>query len=99
MDFYPSFSPRMGSTINGGFVPPFIHSGTVFNQATYQASSRLIIGGNSFGANSVFTPPPTRPGANQWEIRGASMFLEYKVSKNFSIGAQISVQGKSTLHP
>lgn len=99
LDFYPSLSPRFSTIGNGGFVPLFIHSGTVFNQATYQVSNKLMVGGNSFGANSVFTPPMTRPGANQWEIRGASMFMEYKVSKNFSIGAQISVQGKSTLHP
>jgi hypothetical protein len=71
----------------------FPGTGTVFNQAIYQATDRLKIGGNSFGINSLLhTPlPGVRPG--NYDFRGMSVFMEYKINKNFRIGGSISVAG------
>lgn len=72
---------------------PFIHSAAVFNQAAYKISGRLLFGGNSFGANSIFTAPLPNQGLNRFNTRGASMFFQYKVSKNIKIETRVSVTG------
>lgn len=77
---------------------PLSHSGTIFNQASYQVSDKVTFGGNSFGVNSIFTAPLPHPSANQWENRGASMFMQYKVNRNFKIETRISVTGNQ-FHP
>ena len=69
--------------------------GTIFNQAVYRISDKLQFGGNSFGGNSPVRAPLLRSGAGAYDFRGASLFLEYKVSKNFRIGGGITV----TDHP
>jgi hypothetical protein len=79
-------------------VSPLFHSGTIFNQASYQLNDKLTFGGNSFGVNSIFTAPLPHPSANQWENRGASMFMQYKVNRNFKIETRISVTGNQ-FHP
>ena len=101
-----SFS-YVGSVLTPGFglpyshyslISPFFHSGAVFHQAAYQLGEKLTVGGNSFGMNSIFSPPPMHPSANQWDVRGASMFMQYKVNRNFKIETRISVTG-SPHHP
>lgn len=44
---------------------PFLHSGTIFNQATYKLGEKIMLGGNSFGTNSIFTAPLPHPSAGQ----------------------------------
>lgn len=67
--------------------------GTLFTQAVYHASDKLSIGGSSFGVNSVLHPPlPAFKGSN-YDYRGVSVFLEYKVSENFRIGGGVTVSG------
>lgn len=80
------------------FVSPFFHSGTIFNQANYHLSDKVTFGGNSFGVNSIFNAPLPHPSANQWENRGASMFMQYKVNRNIKIETRISVTGNQ-FHP
>jgi hypothetical protein len=75
----------------GSFFSPFYGSGTIFNQAVYQLSGKLMVGGNSFGANSIYGAPFNRSGTGPYDMHGASLFLEYKVSRNFRIGGSISV--------
>ena len=93
-----SIDPGMAS-VNGYSLflspSPFFHSGTVFNQAVYRLNEKFTLGGNSFGVNSLFSAPLPRRGGNQWETRGASMFMQYKVNKNFRIETRISVTGNS----
>jgi hypothetical protein len=72
---------------------PFAGYGEVFHQASYRLSDKIRIGGNSFGVNSLLTAPFTRRGANQWEWRGASLFMQYKVSDKFRIETHVSVTG------
>jgi hypothetical protein len=93
------FHPEARFSFGNPFmVSPLFHTGTIFNQATYSLSDKLTLGGNSFGVNSIFTAPLPHPAANQWETRGASMFMQYKVNKNFKIETRISVTGNQ-YHP
>jgi hypothetical protein len=71
----------------------FPFSGTVFNQAISQATDRLKIGGNSFGINSLLHAPLPAIGPGNYDYRGMSVFMEYKINKNFRIGGSISVSG------
>jgi hypothetical protein len=77
----------------GFFFPPSGFSGAVLNQASYRLSPKFSIGGNSFGINSPLSAPLQRSLAGQWQSRGASMFFEYKFSKNFRIETRVSVTG------
>ena len=70
---------------------PFLHSGAIFNQAAYKISDKVTFGGNSFGANSIFSSPLPANGQNNYDFKGASMFIQYKVSKNIKIEAGVSV--------
>lgn len=74
------------------FVPsPFVHSGTVFSGAAYSFNDKLMMGGYSFGAQSVFTAPLPNQSINQYDFRGSSMFLQYNVTKNFKIETRVNV--------
>lgn len=93
--------PFSGSLFNAGSgfsLFPYPGTGTVFNQASYRLSDKVLIGGNSFGVNTLLSAPFSRPGANAWEWRGASMFMEYKVSRNFRIETRVSVTGNQYPH-
>ena len=64
----------------------FPGTGTIFNQAIYQATDKLKIGGNSFGINSLLHAPLPTVGRGNYDYRGMSVFMEYKINKNFRIG-------------
>jgi hypothetical protein len=85
-----------GQVFRDGFFSgglPFAHSGAVFHQTVYQLNDKINVGGNSFGAKSIFSAPLPLNGQNQWDVRGASMFMQYKVNKNFKIETRVSVMG------
>lgn len=93
------FSPGISMVpFSTGFAAPFPGNGRIFNQATYQFNEKWILGGNSFGMSMFPGAPAAGRGMNQWNFRGASMFMEYKVSKNVRIGAGISVNGNYVQH-
>lgn len=73
---------------------PFIHSATVLNQAAYRITDRLTIGGNSYSGNSIFSSPLPIRGLKSHDFRGASMFFQYKVSKNIKIETHINVTNR-----
>jgi hypothetical protein len=101
VEYQNSIGYHPEGTFNHGYpfmVSPFFHNGTIFNQATYSLSDKLKLGGNSFGVNSIHSAPLPHPSSNQWETRGASMFMQYKVNKNFKIETRISVTGNQ-YHP
>jgi len=77
-----------------GFSPsPFIRDGTVFSAGEYQFSDKFKIGGYSYGANSVFSAPFPNQGLNDsYDFRGNTLFMQYKVSKNFKIETRVNVQ-------
>jgi len=96
---YPKSSTESFSTV-GYIVSPFYTNGMVFNQATYQLSDKFSIGGNSFGAQSVFDAPRVNSSINEMSTKGASMFMQYKVSKNFKVETRVSVSShKSPWEP
>ncbi len=75
-----------------GLVPsPFFRNGSVFSSAAYKINDRFTLGGYSFGANSVFTAPLPNQGLNNFDVRGSTMFMQYKVSKNFKIETRVNV--------
>lgn len=86
------FSPYLG------LVPsPFVRNGSVFSSAAYKINDRFTLGGYSFGANSVFSAPLPNQGLNSFDFRGSTMFMQYKVSKNFKIETRVNVtQGPGT---
>jgi hypothetical protein len=75
------------------FYSPYGFTGMILNQASYRISPKILIGGNSFGFNNILSAPVQKSLNDQWQGRGASMFFEYRFSKNFRIGTQISVSG------
>lgn len=82
---------------NGFIVSPIYTNGMVFNQAIYRLSNKFSFGGNSFGAQSVFDKPRMNPSINDLSTKGASMFMQYKVSKNVKIETRVSVTGQPSL--
>jgi hypothetical protein len=91
-DYSYSINNPGGSPVYSGFSAnnPFIYNGAVFNQAAYKISNRLTIGGSSYGYNDIYSAPLPNS-MNQFNSRGASMFFEYKVSKNIKIETRVSV--------
>ncbi|VAW18440.1 hypothetical protein MNBD_BACTEROID01-922 [hydrothermal vent metagenome] len=87
-------SPGYFTTIN-----PFIRSGIIFNQAKYKISENFTLGGNSFGANSIFSAPLPNRGNTNFDYRGASMFMQYKISKNVKIETRVSVTNSPHPYP
>ena len=87
---YSKSSTESFSTV-GYIVSPFYTNGMVFNQATYRLSDKFSFGGNSFGAQSVFDTPRVNSSINDMSTKGASMFMQYKVSKNFKVETRVSV--------
>lgn len=76
----------------GIFSPsPFLMGGTVYSAARYRINDRFSFGGYSFGARSVFTAPLPNQGINSFDTRGSTLFMQYKVSKNFKIETRVSV--------
>lgn len=86
-----SKSTTQSFSTNGFIISPFYTNGMVFNQSTYRLSDKFSFGGNSFGAQSVFDRPELNPAIQNMSTKGASMFMQYKVSKNFKVETRVSV--------
>jgi len=72
------------------FYSPFYQNGTVLNAAAYKVGGKFTFGGFSYGMNSMMMPPPV-PGINNFNRYGSTMFMQYKVSKNFKIETRVNV--------
>jgi len=83
------------SHFTSGIVSPFFDFGKVFNQAIYSLNNHFSFGGNSFGAHSIFDRPKINSSIQDMSIKGASMFIQYKVSDKFKIQTRVSI----TNHP
>ncbi len=92
----PFSSMKTLSLSNGmPFLHPFVNQLEITNQKQYQLNDKLSLGGSSFVGNSVFNPLPANPSLKDMSIYGASMFLEYKVSKKFKIGGGFSITNQN----
>ena len=78
-------------SINGFGLLPFYSGGVVFNQSSYRMNDRLSVGGNSFGAQSIFDQPRMNSSMQNMSTKGASVFMQYKVSKNFKVETRVSI--------
>ena len=75
------------------FNPGFLY-GHVFNQSSYQVNNRISIGGNSFGARSAFETPKLNSTIQDMSIKGASMFIQYKVNDRFKVQTRVSISNR-----
>ena len=80
-------------SVNGYIASPFYLNGMVFNQATYRLGNKFSFGGNSFGVQSVFDKPRMNSSINEMSTKGASMFMQYKITKNIKVETRVSVSG------
>jgi hypothetical protein len=93
----PSKQNNLSYSFSGTSFNPVYPFGTIFNQSIYRLNDRLMIGGNSFGAQSVFDPPKLNSSIQDMSIKGASMFMQYKVSDHFKVETRVSISnGRST---
>ncbi len=73
---------------------PVFPFGHVFNQSSYQVNNRVSIGGNSFGTRSAFEPPKLNSSIQDMSIKGASMFIQYKVNDRFKVQTRVSISNR-----
>ena len=72
---------------------PFGH---IFNQSSLRLNDRLQIGGNTFGARSVFDQPKLNSTIQDMSIKGASIFMQYKVSDHFKVQTRVSISNHNS---
>lgn len=72
------------------FYSPFYQNGMVLSEGAYRLGEKFTFGGFSYGANSMLMPPPV-PGINKFNSYGSTMFMQYKVGKNFKIETRVNV--------
>ncbi len=82
-----NFIPETSFTLNS----PYYTNGQIFGGSATQLNDKLIIGGFSYGANSVFSAPLPNRQNSYYDTYGSTMFMQYKVSKNFKIETRVSV--------
>lgn len=73
------------------FASPFWGNGQILGGSVTQLSDKFTIGGFSYGANSVFSAPLPNANKSYFDTYGSTMFMQYKVSKNFKIETSVSV--------
>lgn len=80
-------------TLHGSdILSPFFYNAEMLSSEAYQLGDKFVLGGYSYGANSVFSAPPPNQNSSYFDTYGSTMFLQYKVSKKFKIETSISIQ-------
>lgn len=80
------------SGMTNSFPSPFYRNGQILSSAAYPIGNKFTIGGFSYGANSIFSAPLPNQQMNNFDSYGSTLFMEYKVSKNFKIETRVNVQ-------
>lgn len=100
LDFLKYLNPSPVISSSFSFTESALHAvfpfGQVFNQSAYRFNDRLVIGGNSFGAQSVFDRPTLNSTIQDMSIKGASMFIEYKVNDRFKVQTRIGISNRES---
>jgi hypothetical protein len=90
-----NFNSLYNSDISTGMNPfpsPFYQNGMVLSEGAYKFSDKFTFGGFSYGANSMMSGPPMpNMGMNKFDRYGSTLFMQYKVSKNFKIETRFNV--------
>ena len=87
----PAKSISYSYSFTGSSFYPVFPFGQVFNQSSYRLNDHFLIGGNSFGTQSVFDRPKMNGTIQNMSIKGASMFMQYKVTDHFKVETRISI--------
>lgn len=74
---------------------PFVSSLSITNQAHYKLGDKFTLEGSSFVGNSIFNPLPANSSIQDMNIRGASLLLQYKVSKHVKVSGSVSISNQS----
>jgi len=78
---------------------PFYRNGSILSADAFQLGDKFVLGGYSYGTNSIFSAPHPNQGMNNnFDSYGSTLFMQYKVSKKFKIETRINVQ-QSGRHP
>ncbi len=80
---------RVGSM--GTFYTPFLQNSTILSHDAYAFGDKIVVGGFSYGANSVFSAPFPNQNSSNFDAYGSTLFMQYKVSKNFKIETRFNV--------
>ncbi len=91
---YPLTNYSFGGLSSGMspmFYSPFYGNATVLSAASYKLGNKFVLGGYSYGTNSIFGTPAINNGNNNFDNYGSTLIMQYKVSKNFKIETQINV--------
>lgn len=90
-----NFNSLYNSDISTGmylFPSPFYPNAMVLSEGAFKFSDKFTLGGFSYGANPMTPGPPMpTPGMNKSGHYGSTLFMQYKVSKNFKIETRVNV--------
>ena len=90
-NFNSLYNPDISTGMNP-FPSPFYQNGMVLSDGAFKLSNKFTLGGFSYGANFM-TPGPQMPttGMDKFDRYGSTLFMQYKVSKNFKIETRFNV--------
>ena len=89
--FQPIVNPNFSAISNFQTLFPFFYNGEILSSDAYQIGNKLVFGGFSYGASSIMTAPLPNQMGRSFDTYGSTMFMQYKVSKNFKIETRVSV--------
>ncbi|HKJ42743.1 MAG TPA: hypothetical protein VKA27_11655 [Sunxiuqinia sp.] len=75
-------------------INPFVNSLAITNQAHYKLSNKFTLEGSSFVGNSIFNPLPANPSVQDMNIHGASLLLQYKLSKHVKVSGSVTISNQ-----
>ena len=92
-------TPMTGFSAGGldPFYSPFNQNGMILSEGAYKISNKFTFGGYSYGTSPMNLPPPM-PGMNDFTRYGSTMFMQYKVGKNFKIETRFNIT-KGGMYP
>ena len=95
-NFNSMFNHGFSTGMTNPFYTPFYQNGMVLSEGAYKFSDKFTFGGFSYGANSMMSGPPMpTSGMDKFDRYGSTLFMQYKVSKNFKIETRFNVsQGR-----
>lgn len=76
---------------------PFNQNGMILSEGAYKINNKFTFGGYSYGTNPINLPSPL-PGMNDFSHYGNTMFMQYKVGKNFKIETRFNIS-KGGMYP
>jgi len=91
-----NFNSMIHSGISTGmmnpFYSPFCQNRMILSEGAYKFGDKFTFRGFSYGANSMMSGPPMpTSGMDKFDRYGSTLFMQYKVSKNFKIETRFNV--------